>query len=200
MTMNRIKLSIVALTLIFATACNNESKNEDKTFAGGTNEGSTTNTEKQTNTSIVTLKVDGKAYTLEMSEDDSELKFYTPESILNVDAACEIRSKDGNNSADIVIEGMGKGKEQYQGSVSLTSTQSVATFTQGENKFSFTEGNIEIEEFSKNTGVVKLKVSGTGTMQKGNSYKDMKVDVSAEMEINIKISNIRTFNYTKSNQ
>lgn len=38
MTMNRIKLSIVALTLIFATACNNESKNEDKTFAGGTNE------------------------------------------------------------------------------------------------------------------------------------------------------------------
>ena len=61
MTMNRIKLSIVALTLIFATACNNESKNEDKTFAGGTNEGSTTNTEKQTNTSIVTLKVDGKA-------------------------------------------------------------------------------------------------------------------------------------------
>ncbi|MEZ4776249.1 MAG: hypothetical protein R3D00_23950 [Bacteroidia bacterium] len=198
--MYRIKLSIVALILMSVLACKNESNNDVKGFASGTTEINATGTLKPKTQGTVVLKTDGQTYTFEMSDDDSELKFYTAESILNVDAACEIHAKDGNSTADIVIEGMGKGKDQYEGNVSLSSTQSVASFTQGENKFSFTEGNIEIEDFSKNTGIVKLKVSGIGTMQKGNSYQDMKVDISAEMEVNVTISNIRTYNYTQSNQ
>lgn len=198
--MRSIILSVVALMLMFATACNNEPKKEGKPFADGTDKTNVTETSTQKNQGTISINVDGTAYSFAMSEDKSELKFYTAESILNVDAACELRTEDGDSSVDIVIEGMGKGKDQYQGTVSLTTTQSVASFVQGDNKFSFVEGNIEIEDFSKNTGLVKLKVLGTGTMQKGSSYKDMKVDVPAEMEINVTVSNIRAFDYTKSQQ
>lgn len=198
--MKNIILSVIALMLIFATACNNDSQKKEKQFVDGADNTNLTETITQKNQGTITINIDGSTYTFEMSDDKSELKFYTKESILNVDAACEIRNEDGNSSVDVIIEGMGKGKDQYQGIVSLSNTQSLASFAQGDNKFTFIKGNIEIEEFSKNTGVVKLKVSGIGTMQKGNSYKDMKVDVPAEMNINLIISNIRTFNYTKSQQ
>lgn len=198
--MKNVILSAVAIIMIYATACNNEGKKEGKPFADGANKTNVAETLTQNSQGTITINIDGTAYTFEMSDDKSELKFYTKESILNVDAACEIRTKDGDSSVDVVIEGLGKGKDQYQGIASLTNTQSVASFAQGGNKFTFTEGNIEIEDFSKNTGLVKLKVSGIGTMQKGNSYKDMKVDVPAEMTINVSISNIRTFDYTKSQQ
>ena len=183
----------VAVLLISISACSNNVKNENKTLADLTNKMIVTEIESKKNKSTISIDIDGTTYTFDMSENKSELKFYSEENKLNVDAACHIQNEDGTSSVDVVIEGMGKGKDQYQGKVSLSNTQSLASFNQGDNKFSFVEGNLEIEDFSKTTGMVKLTVVGTGTMQKGNSYTDMKVDVPAKMEIDVSISDIRNF-------
>lgn len=188
-----MKLIIPILAITLFTACNDGKK--DTTFAGGEN----TQTESQSTASggSIVLTVDGKKITVKgIDKEDSELKFYTAESILNVDAAAEITSKNGNQYIDIVIEGMGKGKDEYKGTVDLEQTHSLANFKDGETMYQFMEASMEVIEFSKKTGVVKVKVSGKMTKKVGSSYKDIQLDLPATMEVDVVIPNIRTFNYT----
>lgn len=196
--MKYLKFIIPLIAIILFTACNNSKK--DATFAGGENAQTENTSLKQeiTSKNSIVLTVDGKTITVNsIDKEDSELKFYTPESVLKVDAAAEISSKDGNQNIDIIIEGMGKGKDNYKGTVDLEQTQSVASFKDGKTMYTFIEATMEIIEFSKKTGVVKVKVSGTVMQKTGSSYKDVKMDLPATMEVDVVISNIRTFNYTE---
>lgn len=198
--MKNVILSAVVIIMIYATACNNEGKKEGKPFADEANKTNVAETLTQKSQGTITINIDDTAYTFEMSDDKSELMFYTKESILNVDAACKIQSADKKSRVNISVEGLGKGKDEYKGNVSISKSHSLANFRKGETDYTFIEGDMEIQEFSKKTGKVKLKVTGTGTMRIGKSYKDMKLDVPAEMEINVTIPNVRTLNHTKSNQ
>ncbi|MFV0572385.1 MAG: hypothetical protein ACK5M1_08150 [Xanthomarina gelatinilytica] len=192
--MKHIKLIIPILAITLFMACNNGKR--DATFAGGEN----TQTENQPTVSggNIVLTVDGKKITVNnIDKEDSELTFYTPETILSVDAGAEIESKDGNQNINIAIEGLGKGKDEYKGNIDLEQSRSFAYFKDGETRYQFMEGTMEIIEFSKKSGAVKVKVSGKVMKKVGSSYKDVTLDLPATMEIDVVISDIRTFNYTE---
>ncbi|MCB1065890.1 MAG: hypothetical protein KDN20_23600 [Verrucomicrobiae bacterium] len=142
---------------------------------------------------IVTLQAEGNTQTINISPEDSELKFYAESSKLHVDAACELSSKDKKTNASIVIQGRGKGKDTYQGAVSIADSQSLASLSHNGTLYSFTEGTIHLEQFDKATGIARIKVSGKCTIKVGSSFKGMKLDVPATLELYVKTPNIRTF-------
>lgn len=181
-----------SLFAAFITNADQPSQSDDMTAASSANMEETAVDTTQGTGSVV-FKAEGATYSVEVSDEHSELKFYSAESSYNVDAACEIVSEDENQSVDIIIEGLGKGKDVLQGSVDIGQTQSVAQFKDGDTLFSFTEGTIEIVDFSKETGVVKVKVTGICSKKVGNSFSGMTLDLPAEMEVDVVLSNIRTF-------
>ena len=187
-----MKTMYLAVILMLAVSCNNKQK--DSSFAGDTNT-QTDDNQSKANKSTVVFTVNGSKISPKISDEKSELKFYTKETILNVDAACEIVSNN-NQHISIVIEGLGKGQDELKGNVDVAQTHSVVEVKEGNTQYNFTEGTLQVIAFSKNTGKVKVKITGKCTVKTGKSYADMKVDVPAELEVDATFSNIRTFNYT----
>jgi len=194
--MNKLKISIAITFLALVVACNSNERN-NSSFAGGENTQSADNQSTE-NENVLTFKVNGDKISPKISDEKSELKFYTKETILNVDAACEIVSDNENQHISIIIEGLGKGLDELKGSIDIAQTHSVVVIKDGDTQYNFTEGRLEVFEFSKNTGKVKVKIAGKCTIQTGKSYADMKIDIPAELEVYAVFSNIRTFNYTTS--
>lgn len=192
--MNKIStLSVIAFITI-ATACNNNEQ-KDSSFAGSANTQAADSHSKATKNSAV-LTINGNKISPKISDKKSELKFYSKETILNVDAACEIESDNERQHISIVIEGLGKGLDELEGNVDVAQTHSVVTIIDGNTQYNFTEGTLKVIEFSKNTGRVKVKIAGKCVIKTGTSYADMKVDIPAELEVDATFANIRTFNYT----
>lgn len=186
--------TITAITFItLATACNNPEK--DPTFSGGTNT-QTHNKQNKGSQNAAVFIVDGNKISPAIADNKSELKFYTKETILNVDAACEIASDDGNQHINIVIEGLGKGQDELKGNVDVAQTHSLVEIKDHNTQYNFTEGTLEVIEFSKKTGKVNVKITGKCAIKTGKSYTDMKIDIPAELNVAATFSNIRTFNYT----
>jgi hypothetical protein len=148
---------------------------------------------------IIQLKADGETYSInEVSQDDSYLKFYAAESDMNHDADFEIVSNGKAERLTVIIDGLdGKGKDNLSGSVRFGETTSLVTFKKGDLLISFTEGDLIVEEVSKATGVVKLKANGLCTIKKGKSYTGMKLDILAELEVNVTIGDVKTLDYKK---
>lgn len=194
--MSKIKTITAIVFITIMTACSNPKK--EQTFSGGTNT-QTNNNQNKENQNTVIFKVNGNEISPKITSDKSELKFYTKETILNVDAACEIVSDDGNQHINIVIEGLGKGQDELKGNVDVSQTHSLVEIKDGNTQYNFTEGTLEVIEFSKNTGKVKVKIAGKCAIKTGKSYADMKIDIPAELNVDAVFSNIRTFNYTRPN-
>ncbi|MCB0663368.1 MAG: hypothetical protein KDC24_11555, partial [Saprospiraceae bacterium] len=83
------------------------------------------------------------------------------------------------------------------GNVRFGETTSLVTFKKGDLLISFSEGELNIEEVSKATGLVKLNASGLCTIKKGNSFAGMKVDIPAQLEVTATINDVKTLNYKK---
>lgn len=194
--MSKIKTITAIVFITIMTACSNPKK--APTFSGGTNT-QTNNNQNKENQNTVIFKVNGNEISPKITSDKSELKFYTKESILNVDAACEIVSDDGNQHINIVIEGLGKGLDELKGNVDVSQTHSLVEIKDGNTQYNFTEGTLEVIKFSKKTGKVKVKITGKCAIKTGKSYADMKIDIPAELSVDAVFSNIRTFNYTRPN-
>lgn len=147
----------------------------------------------------VSFNVNGINYVIDnMSNDSSFVMFYTEESDMNHDADLKINSIDKDKGLTIIIDGLqGKGKESMSGTVRFEDSSSLVTFKEGDLQINFTEGDLEIEDISKKSGRVKLKANGKCTVKKGNSFKDMKVDVPAQLNFDATFTNVKTSDYKK---
>lgn len=147
----------------------------------------------------IIIQVDGESYSIDMiNQEDSYLKFYSADSDMNHDADFEIVSGKKEERLTVIIDGLdGKGKDNISGNTRFGETASLATFKKGELSISFTEGELNVEEVSRASGMVKLKANGLCTLKKGNSFADMKVDVPAQLEVNATIKDVKTLTYKK---
>ncbi len=155
--------------------------------------------EAQSITTNVIVKADGGSYSFNsISQEKSYLKFYTTDSDMNHDADFEIVSSNKEERLTVIIDGLdSKGKDNLSGNVRFSETTSLVTYKKGNLSISFTEGELNIEEVSKASGLVKLKANGLCTIKKGNSFADMEVDIPAQLEVTATISDVKTLNYKK---
>src|SRR5690606_7806207 len=98
----------------FTTNADEPSTSGDMKAAGSANKEDTAADTTQIAGSVV-FKTEEATYSVDVSDEHSELKFYSAESSYNVDAACEIVSEEENQNVEIIIEGLGKGKDVLQG-------------------------------------------------------------------------------------
>lgn len=145
------------------------------------------------------LTVDGVRYEMNtLNDKESYIMLYTKDSDMNHDANIEIVSVDKTKRLTVIIDGLqGKGKEFLSGKVKFEDNASLVSYKEGELQIHFTEGDFEIGEVSKTSGKIKLKAAGRCTIKKGNSFKDMRVDVPAQLEMEAIINDIKTSDYKK---
>lgn len=148
----------------------------------------------------VLVKADGVDYSIDnINEKSSYLKFYSSNSDMNHDADFELVSDDKNERLTVIIDGLdGKGKDILKGNVQLGSNSTLITYKKGDLSISFSEGELNIEEISKISGVVRLKAKGLCTIKKGKSYANMKLDIPVELEVNAIIMDVKTLDYKKN--
>ncbi len=148
----------------------------------------------------VLVKADGVDYSIDnINEKSSYLKFYSSNSDMNHDADFELVSDDKNERLTVIIDGLdGKGKDILKGNVQLGSNSTLITYKKGDLSISFSEGELNIEEISKTSGVVRLKAKGLCTIKKGKSYANMKLDIPVELEVNAIIMDVKTLDYKKN--
>lgn len=150
--------------------------------------------------SKVLVKADGVDYSIDkINEKSSYLKFYSADSDMNHDADFELVSDDKSERLTVIIDGLdGKGKDILKGNVQLGSNSTLITYKKGDHSISFSEGELNIEEISKTSGVVRLKAKGLCTIKKGKSYANMKLDIPVELEVNAIIMDVKTLDYKKN--
>ncbi|MCB0335724.1 MAG: hypothetical protein KDD62_05440 [Bdellovibrionales bacterium] len=193
--------TVIMACALFITACNGaktETTNSDIQNEA-TEQNHTNSAQIQDTNGKVSLAVDGVNYVIDnVDAESSFLMFYSEGSSMGHDANLELVSGNNDKRLSVIIDGLqGKGKESLTGEVRFEETSSLVSFKEGELQINFTEGLLRIEEVSKKSGSVKLKASGKCTVKKGSSFKDMKVDVPAQLVMEATFANVKTSDFKK---
>lgn len=194
--MQAIKTFVAVILLIGFQSCKSASTNEELTTENAVETIKSTPTLDKVK---VELAINGENHSInDIDQKKSYLQFYTSDSEIKQDGNFRIASIEKDKSVTIVIDGLGmKGQDFISGKVKFEKNNSLALFKDGDTEIRFINGDLEIHEVDKKTGVVSVSASGKCTVKTGKSYRDMKIDIPATLTIEGKINDVKTLNFKK---
>lgn len=152
-------------------------------YSGDSNE----NNEKTSyNLGNITFAAEGNTYVIDKFGLDpyTAITWFTPKSGIDPMASVVFKSEDFKNSILINFKDFDAMQTSYSGQKEIVNIQPIVSFVHNETTYMFSSGTISIEQFSRKTGEIKLKVIGKCNKVVMADPSAMKQNVDATLEIN----------------
>ncbi|WP_416944021.1 hypothetical protein [Xanthomarina gelatinilytica] len=133
----------------------------------------------------ITFAVEGNIHTVTQFGIDpyTVMMWFTPESDVDPMAGVVFKSDDFKTSSMVNFNDFDGMQTNYNGQKPIKDGQSIVSFAVDDVTYIFSEGTITIDDFSRKTGKVKLKVDGKANKSVWGKPAEMKMDIPATLEI-----------------
>lgn len=133
----------------------------------------------------ISFTVDGKTYTITNfgMDNTTEIIWFKPENGTDAFAGVVFKSSDFDKSTQINIADFDTMQHTYKGTKQIEDGMPIITFSSGSANYIFDSGVIYIEEFSRKTGLVKIKVKGKCTKTNVSVTSEFIENLDANLEI-----------------
>lgn len=133
----------------------------------------------------ITFATEGKTHTIEKFGIDpyTAMTWFTPESGVEPMANVVFKSDDFKKTAMVNIQDFDAMQTTYQGTKEIKNSQPIVSFVEGDNTYMVSEGTLTVEDFSRKTGKIKLKVIGKWNKSVLTDPSAMKMDIDATLEM-----------------
>ena len=116
------------------------------------------------------------------------ITWFTPESGATPMVGVVFKSQDFEKSVNVTISNIDTMTKNISGTYNLEN--GIAGFNAGMKNYIFTSGKVEVEEFSRETGKIKLTVTGKCTYNEMGNPSALKQDINATLVIDATSSNL----------
>ncbi len=133
----------------------------------------------------VTMTAEGKTLTIENYGIDpyTVMNWFTGKDGATPMAGVVFKSSDFESTLLVNMKDFDTSKDEYKGKMEIENSQPTASFGQDGVTYMFTSGTMEIDEFSRKTGKVKIRLEGKCNKTVMFEPTQMKTDVPATLEI-----------------
>lgn len=133
----------------------------------------------------ITFTAEGKAHAIKKFGIDpfTAMTWFTPESGADPMANVVFKSDDFKQSSMVYIQDFDAMQTTYHGTKEIKNSQPIVSFVEGDNTYMISDGTLTVEDFSRKTGKIKLKVTGKWNKSVLTNPSAMKMDINATLEI-----------------
>lgn len=133
----------------------------------------------------ITFTAEGKTSTVDNFGLDpyTAMAWFTPESDVEPMASVVFKSVDFKRTLLLIFKDFDAMQTNFSGKKTLSGGLPTVNFTDGENTYMFTEGELVVETFSRKTGKVKFKATGKCTRSVWGDPSAMKQNMPSTLEV-----------------